>query len=601
MLTIIVVTGMRRLLVVLAGLAAPALALAAPYSDAVEAEGTLLHYWKMDEAGGTTLTATTGGVNLTVVGATVGDNSGPLGNAVSFDGVNDCAVTAANLDFTAQPRITVEYLVRYPTGAYNAADRVGHEFGPGTVGVGEFMWVPENSGGGAGSHVTWHTGNVGVSYAQYTPQISVDTWHHVVFDYDFTAATNEVSFYSDGALVTPSARPVNSNNTSTGFVNGKFNLMSRACDTIPAVYFMAGKVQHLAIYSGLSAARILAHYNLTVRNSYTFVAADFWANGYDNVAAPRQSNMARAVITTASPTLYVTGTSDFYGINPAYAELYVLQNGTLLDTLNFAADGQEEFTVTLGSAGTSKTVEIVNGVHNFISPDHFGSDIDAVAVPSAYTVTVVPPVAPGDRVVFYGDSIISGGNADNLSPEGVTERLRTVYGISTMQEAWGVRSLYDDRASDFAPLASRIAGYSPATVWVAIGVNDWQYGNYTLANFGTAYQTMLTALQTAMPGARIICQTPTSKDTEPTPNGEPVTLEQWRGAIRTACANRGLQVVEGPDMFDVADTDDGLHPDTQGHSDYADNIYPYLAPRRGGGGLGLNWRSSRGLGKGAIR
>lgn len=578
----------------------PLAALASPYSDAVEAEGTLLHYWKMDEASGSTLAATTGGVDLTVVGATLGDTSGPLGNAVSFDGTNDCAVTASNLDFTAQPHITVEYMVRYPTGAYNAADRVGHEFGPGTVGVGEFMWVAENSGGPAGSHINWHTGNTGVSYAQYSPQVSVDTWHHVAFDYDFTAATNEVALYVDGALVTPAARPSNSNNTSTGFVNGKFNIMARSCNVTPA-YWMAGKIQHVAIYSGLSAARILAHYNLSVRTSYTFVAADFWSNGYDNVAAPRQSNMARAVITTASPTLYVTGTTDFYGVNSAFAELYVLQNGTLLDTLNFAADGQEEFTVTLGSAGTSKTIEIVNGVHSFISPDYFGSDIDAVAVPSAYSITVEPPPSRSDRIVFYGDSIISGGDADNLSPEGVTERLRTVYSLNTMQESWGARSLYDDRTLNFAPLASRIAGYSPAVVWVSIGVNDWQYGNYTLANFGTAYQTMLTALQTAMPGARIICQTPTSKSTEPTPNGEPVTLEQWRGAIRTACAARGVQVVEGPGLFDVADTSDGLHPNTAGHSDYADNIYPYLAPRRGGGGIGHGWRQSRGLGKGAIQ
>lgn len=576
------IRAMRRLVWAVLLVAPPTFA--SPYSDAVEAEGTLLHYWQMAEASGTTLAATTGGVDLTVVGAAVGD-TGPLGNAVSFDGVNDCAYTASTLDFTAQPRIVVEYMVRYPTGAYNAADRVGHEFGPGTVGVGEFMWVPENSGGAAGSHVLWHTGDVGVSYAQYSPQMSVDTWHHVVFDTDFSAGTNEVNLYVDGVLVAASSRPSNANNTSAGFLNSRFHLMSRACNVSPA-YSMIGKIQHVAIYSGLSAARILAHYNLTVRNSYTVELADLWSNGYDNVAEPRQSSMSRIVLTTASPTLYVTGTTDFYGLNPDFSELYVLQNGVLLDTLGFSADGQEEFTVTLGSAGVSKTVEVVGGAQSFVSPNHFGSYLDSVAVPSAYTATLLPQPAAADRVLFYGDSIIHGGDATNLAPEGVTEQLRTVYGLNTMQEAWGVRSLWDDRASSFTTLATRLAGYGPATIWIAIGVNDWQYGNYTLANFGPAYQSMVAALQAAMPNARIICQTPTSKSTEPTPNGEPVTLEQWRGAIRTACAAQGVQVVEGPGLFDVADTTDGLHPNTSGHADYAAAIYPHLAPRRGGKSLG---------------
>lgn len=561
---------MMRILLAAAMLACPAVASAA-YSDVVKAEGTLLHYWPMtDNAGCSTIAEDgPGAITLTVAGATCGV-SGQVGTAVSFDGVNDCLSSTSAIDLSAHNRIVVELLWKAP-----GYDGVTEKVTVGFAGAGRFLFTQDNTGGNAGSMLALLEGNVGLNYMQMMQVAAPTSWHHLVFDYDMSLATDEVNVYVDGALVTPTARPANANNTGT-FGNTTFNV---GCYAGP-VSFANGEMQHVAIYSGLSAARILAHYQSATRTSYTFTVNDFWSNGYDNVAEPRQSNMARAVITTSSPTLYVTGTSDLFGINPAFAELYVLQAGTLVDTLNFAADAQEEFTVTLGSAGTPKTVEIVNGIQSHVGANHYGSYIDAVAVPSAYSITVNAPSVPGNRILFYGDSIISGADATNVSPEGVVEQLRNVYHHNTMQEAWGVRSLWDDRSFNFAPLAARLASYSPATVWIAIGVNDWQYGNYLVADFDDAYQTMVAAIQAARPGVRIICQTPTTKSTEPTPNGNGETLEQFRAAIRTACGNRNAKVVEGPTLFDVADTTDGLHPTTAGHEDYARNANVFLSTSR---------------------
>src|SRR6185369_1627561 len=113
------------------------------------------------------------------------------------------------------------------------------------------------------------------------------------------------------------------------------------------------------------------------------------------------------------------------------------------------------------------------------------------------------------------------------------------YGYSMMLEGWGFRSLFDDANTSGLRNAfvSRIASYAPATIWIAIGTNDYGLNKWTPANFGTAYAATLDGLHAALPSARIICQTPIVRSVE-TANGFGNTLSDYRSQISTACNAR---------------------------------------------------------------
>ncbi len=226
---------------------------AASYRDTIQAEPTLLNYWPMDETSGTTLASLAGGVSINLNGASPGQPGQTDGTAVSFNGTNNYAVTASNIDLSSHNKVVIEALVNY-TNISDDNVRLGWELGPGTATETTGLYfAPKNTSDGNGQFGVALKGNTGFNLATYN-QAPSDSWHQVVAVYDKTKSTNEVDLYIDGVLQSTVARGINTNNTNN-FGNSLFYLMSRG----GSQYFTAGKMQHLAIYSDLSAARISAH------------------------------------------------------------------------------------------------------------------------------------------------------------------------------------------------------------------------------------------------------------------------------------------------------------------------------------------------------
>lgn len=559
---------MARLALVCALLLAPALA-SAGYVDEVTAEGTLLHYWKMDEAAGPTLAATTGGTALTLTGGTPAQ-AGLVGDAIYFDGVNDGASSAATLDFTANNRLVIEFL--WKTTAYDGADHCTVELGAGILAPGTVFFTQDNSG--ISQSAAFISGNVGYSYATFT-RPAAGAWHHVVIDADMSQATDEADLWIDGALVTPAARPINANNTST-FSNALFHVMHRTGGT--GSLFSEGWMQHLAIYSGLSGARIAAHYAAAVAptTTYTVLAADLWDNGYDNIATPRQSTFSRFVFTTNAAAVDVTGTTNIYTDFPSWAHLYARINGARQPAFAFTANGADTFTLTLGAAGTTREVEIISGLESDVSGVK-GTYIDSVTYADDGSTFAVSAPVTSNRVLFYGDSISVGDYSSDPGFESYVAILRNTYGVRAMLEGWGVRSLHTDAvdAPARAAFASRVAGYNAQVMWLAIGTNDYGLSRWTATNFGTAYAATLDAIHTAAPGLRIICQTPLVRTSE-VANGFGDVLQDYRDQINTVCLARPwTRLVDGTEIMTTASLQDGVHPTEAGHVLYA----AYIAGR----------------------
>jgi lysophospholipase L1-like esterase len=152
-------------------------------------------------------------------------------------------------------------------------------------------------------------------------------------------------------------------------------------------------------------------------------------------------------------------------------------------------------------------------------------------------------------------------------------KLRQLRGTdSTMLEAWGARSLYDDGvdAAARAAFTSRIAGYSPGIIWLAIGTADYLAAPWTAANFQTAYADLLVKLHAALPSASIYAQSPVtlSAALELTANAQGDLPSAYRTAISNACSGKAyVTFVDGSGFILVTDLDaDGVHPNTTGHN-----------------------------------
>ncbi len=146
-----------------------------------------------------------------------------------------------------------------------------------------------------------------------------------------------------------------------------------------------------------------------------------------------------------------------------------------------------------------------------------------------------------------------------------------------MVEGWGYRTLYDDAHTEELreDFVDRIASYTPSTILLAVGTNDYGLCQWDVASFRIAYAALLSDLHEALPNANVVCQTPIVRSFDTLYCG--ATLQQYRDAIASVCSSESwMNVVDGRDILDIGDTD-GLHPTTSGYAKYAKRIAPYLS------------------------
>lgn len=284
----------------------------------------------------------------------------------------------------------------------------------------------------------------------------------------------------------------------------------------------------------------------------------------------RGSTFSRTVVKTAAESIVVGSYNTIFNSYPEFAKLGVVVNGDYHQTIDLAGRDYQRNLITLPPG--PKVVEIVNGLQSQLT----GSWV--VSVQSDSPETLEHP-APVDRVLFYGDSITAGGNADSPPGEGYAPLTRMSVARSVAADATGHRSLFDDAVDSTARAAmvARLAAYAPTAIWLAIGTNDYGLNKWAAADFGTAYGAVLDDLHVALPAAAIYCQTPLVRVNE-VANGSGSTLEDYRAAIANAVDTREefATLVDGTSILTPADLADGLHPSTAGHAKYANAVKAVL-------------------------
>ncbi len=340
-------------------------------------------------------------------------------------------------------------------------------------------------------------------------------------------------------------------------------------------------VKRIALLLALAGALTLPG---TARSStYTFAASDLWDNGYDNVATPRQSTFARLVFTTDAGAITVRGTTTLHDSYPAWAQLGLVIDGVQQAPLHFTANGPRGFSVTLGSAGITRTIGVIAGVEsNPAGPGAgtvIGSFIDSVNYPITSFLEVQPPTM-AQRILIYGDSITEGANAATPVYQGYAALLRTTYGLHVALESWGYRALNDDAASVEGrdAFVAQLASYSPTVIVLAIGTNDYGLSRWSAPSFGAAYGATLDAIHAVLPAATVVCVTPIVRSNE-SANSYGSTLSDYRAEIESVCDSRPdyTEWIDGRSILSTSDLDDGVHPTTAGQQKYAAYLGPILS------------------------
>ena len=298
-----------------------------------------------------------------------------------------------------------------------------------------------------------------------------------------------------------------------------------------------------------------------------------WSYSGDNMPTDnliRPAELSSAFYTTTATSLTFKTYNGIYTYLPTFAYLGLRVNG-VHQKVAVSAVGFNDTVVSL-AAGT-KQIEVITGMDDVNVPGTYLLNITANA-PLQRTDT-----PNGARLVFYGDSIISGANADPLTlGAAILVRGSAPYPVGL--EAASRRALYNDAVDGAArsAFAAHLASWNPDTIWMAIGTNDKGLAHWSAADFGTAYAATLDAIHAALPSVAIYCQTPIVAVNENTPNAFGDVTQDYRDAITTAVSTRTAYatLVDGTAMLTLADLDDGTHPSTAGHAIYAAAIIAEL-------------------------
>ncbi len=322
---------------------------------------------------------------------------------------------------------------------------------------------------------------------------------------------------------------------------------------------------------------------------------DLWENGYDNVGNPRQSVFSFVRLNTDATVIRVTGTTTNHLVAPTgYDVLDIRVDGADHSQVIFPANGSYTSNNIVLPAG-EKTIEIITGTQNRPSASPIlGTFIDSFELLDFTNYSVSTPTTSG-RLLVYGDSISVGySDVANRGHNGWTSLIRNA-GRKLMNEGYSRRELRHDAVDSDTRTAfvSRVSGYAPDVIWMAIGVNDYFRATWSAATFGLAYAALLDDLHAALPDAVIYCQTPTVQITE-NANGLGDTLGAFRTQISTACLSRPwTTLVDGSVIYSTSDMyTDNVHPTTAGHIKYANFVKPYVAID---GGVSVSLSSASGV------
>ena len=388
----------------------------------------LAGHWTFDAGSGTTAVDSSGNGHTATLFNGVTWVPGKIGDAISANGTNQYASTAAiNLSGTNAVTVAMWLNRTYTSGGTSGTTLF--EFSDNYNNYSDaFSFFPDEAPDcGVTAMEIGIDGNAGYNLKCYAQPTS-GVWHHLAVVYDMSqAAANEVNLYIDGVLQTALTQDYNSNNTGN-FGNHPLYLYSRA----GSAFFAGGQMDDLQLYSrALSASEVKQVYSgitpspdfalaslpasqsVTQGGSTMYTAAAAAANGFSGVVALSVSGLPTGATGTFSPSSVTgSGTSTLTvttsATTPAgtYTLTFTGTSGTLThtatSTLVVSAVAGPDF--TLSSSPTSQTV--VQGSSTTYTPSV--TAVNGFSAPVGFTVSGLPTGATG---TFNPTSVTGSGTS----------------------------------------------------------------------------------------------------------------------------------------------------------------------------------------------
>jgi len=235
--------------------------------------------------------------------------------------------------------------------------------------------------------------------------------------------------------------------------------------------------------------------------------------------------------------------------------------------------------LSLGSPGTTKTVEIEVGPQSFnITQPNAGNYPTEAWVPPGRSLSFVPQSAPTRRLVAVGDSIFTGQAATQYQASGCAILTRNTYPGQVTYLSAGVYSLFELSTQKYAnvtTLANAINALADGTgtneLLLQVSTNDFGLSQWSsVANFQTAYQNLLTLVGPSF--SKVWIQTAGQRTDIPS-NSFGQLISQYRTAVSGAAVATGIgTVIDGTTLYTLTGSSDNLHPAASEQINYAANL-----------------------------
>lgn len=254
-----------------------------------------------------------------------------------------------------------------------------------------------------------------------------------------------------------------------------------------------------------------------------------------------------------------------------YAYIGIFNNGSYSSISTSTTTNVSQVIDTLLPAGSSKTIDLVEGSQALAGAAVLGVFAAAIRVPT--DAVIIAPTVPTDRVLVVGDSIINGyitSNAQSDNPIAVLRGL-TDYKVTCL--GWGSATSYEftqsaNRAAWVTSMAAMLNGTNSNTLIWEVMTNDYGLDAQSSANYATNLGAFLDDLKVAVPNleVKIFGAIKRIAPAAETANGFGNTLDDYRSAAAGLISGRSwVKWINNKYAVDTANIyADGIHVTTAG-------------------------------------
>ena len=345
------------------------------------------------------------------------------------------------------------------------------------------------------------------------------------------------------------------------------------------------------MFSTMQPQPYFSPYYAPVSGDIDFTDADFQYSiqGYARTGFTARSPMGFVEFRTSETVFDVKIGGNWSTASSSYDEqsqIEVFVDGVYNQSVTLTADNTTQtYEITLSSG--SKIVTLTNG---YTANDLSGSitlpenGVYVQGVVTSGNIEIKIPVTPANKWLFIGNSITTGASSSLPSVNGFAGLFRAD-GLDIQLDSWGARRLltYDPTlvGEMVEHVSEQMDGRTTNTVVILLGTNNFTVsGGHSAATFVSWYGAFIDSLHNIRPDITIYCVSPLNRTSYDTPNSQGSTLQDYADSMTTMVSDRSgwgnIFYINGKPLVSLANTTDGLHPNTTGMAELFTNLKPLL-------------------------